>query len=1068
MRSVRIGLLGPLEVRADGQRLEVAGARLRTLLILLALDAGRVVGTDRIVDGLWGDDPPAHAANALQTLVSRLRRALPGVVVESHPTGYRLAVEPDAVDVLRFERLATQGRRALADDPAGAAAMLAEAAGLWHGPALADAGEAEFAHAVRARLNELRLGAIEDCIDAELRLGRAQVELVAQLEALVAEHPLRERLVGLLMRALCAAGRRAEALAAYERLRDVLAERLGTDPSAELAALHVSVLREERARPVAPDEPPRTNLRAGLTSFVGRDEDLTRVGKLVGEYRLITLTGPGGAGKTRLAVESARTLVAGMPDGVWLVELAPVSDPAEVPRAVFAALGVLEHAVLPRERVPEVDRADPVDRLVAMLAGKDLLLVIDNCEHLVAAVAGLVDRLLGECPAVRVLATSREPLGMTGEAQWPVEPLALPPSDVDAEAAAGYAAVRLFADRAAAVRPGFAVDRSTVDAVVRICRALDGIPLAIELAAARLSAMAPEQVAGRLDDRFRLLTRGSRTALPRHQTLRAVVDWSWELLGAAERALLRRLSVFSGGATLEAAERVCAGDPVQPDEVLDLATALVDKSLLVTADDGRYRMLETIRAYAREQLAAAGEAERVRRAHAAFFLELTETAEPHLRTGEQLAWLPRLDPEHDNLHDAVRGAIAAGDTETALRMIGALAWYWWLRGHRVEGTDLAAEAMTMPGEVPDVLRAMAYVAGAVNGLGGRRDFEQQLDWFRRAVELTAHADTEAHARYPLLRLLGPMSTLVEQWGSADAMSSLAERFDDADPWVRSVARFMYAQAEINLGGATASAEVNLRAGLEGFRVLGERWGISASLAALADLTSRRGDHTGALAYLEEAVALLAEVGSAEDGPEVQGRLGLELWLLGERDRAWAVLADALRRAQRVGLPEAVARVEHTMSELARVSGDLTQARNRLERVAGLTWGLNAAPQMFALIAGSFGCLATATGDLAAARRHHAEALDRALASTDMPVVAQVLVGVADLALAEGDLEQAARLLGAVDGIRGGPDHAQLDAPRVTAAARAALGEPAFTGAYERGRATTADGVRALAGLTPDA
>lgn len=528
-------MLGPLEVRGeDGGGIGVGGTRLRALLILLALEPGRVVASELLLDGVWENDPPMGAANALQALVSRLRRALPGVRVESHPAGYRLLVEPDEVDVVRFERLASAGRGALHRDPERAAPLLREALDLWRGPALADvAGSASFRAPV-TRLSELRMAVLEDRIEADLRLGRGR-ELTGELTSLVAEHPLREGLVGALMRALVAAGRPAEALTAYGRAREALAEELGADPSPELAALHTAVLRGEvqvpagpptqppaaRREPApAPDapQPPPTNLRVPLASFVGRDEDLARTGDLIGRFRLTTLTGPGGAGKTRLAVQTAGPLLDRFPDGVWLVELAPLSAGGDVPQAVLNALGLREHAP---------SAGEPLDRLTAALRTRTALLVLDNCEHLIEAAAATVDRLLGACPGLRVLATSREPLGLTGEALWPVRPLALPPRDADPVRAMSYASVRLLNDRAAAARSGFTVSEETASAVTRICRALDGMPLAIELAAARLRTMSPEQLASRLDDRFRVLTGGSRGAPRQHQTLRARRRWRW-------------------------------------------------------------------------------------------------------------------------------------------------------------------------------------------------------------------------------------------------------------------------------------------------------------------------------------------------------------------------------------------------------------------------------------------------------------------------------------------------------------------------------------------------------------
>jgi predicted ATPase len=481
---------------------------------------------------------------------------------------------------------------------------------------------------------------------------------VADLEGLLAASPTRETLAALLMRALAADGRRGAALTVYERTRERLADELGADPSPPLAALHLELLRANgrpapgAATAAGPADPDRVgNLPAALTSFLGREGDLGGVGALLREHRLVTLTGPGGAGKTRLAVEAARMTLAGdaspaetaFPGGAWLAELAPVTDPADVAPAVLGAFGLREQALLvtrqlharPANRpaagtgapgTGEADdgQEDALERLIGALAGRRALLVLDNCEHLIAAAATLADRVLAHCPGLRVLATSREPLNIIGEALWPVGPLAESPAE------------RLFAERAAAGAPGFALTAGNAPAVSRNCRALDGMPLAIELAAARTRTMMPAHIADRLDQRFRLLTGGSRTALPRHQTLRAVVDWSWDLLDDGERALLRRLSVFTGGAALEAAERVCAAAPVAAEDVLDLLTALADKSLLVvrqTEDGPRYRMLETIREYGRERLAEAGETEPLRRAHAAYFLRFAERAQPHL------AWL---------------------------------------------------------------------------------------------------------------------------------------------------------------------------------------------------------------------------------------------------------------------------------------------------------------------------------------------------------------------------------------------------------------------------------------------
>ncbi|WP_433285836.1 BTAD domain-containing putative transcriptional regulator [Micromonospora sp. CA-244673] len=1071
---MRISLLGPLELRADtGTPVEVGGARLRRLLILLALEPGRTVTAGRLTDALWAGEPPAGAANALQALVSRLRRA--GLPVEAQPGGYRLAVAPDDVDAHRFEAAVRAARARLVDDPTEGCRRLAEALALWRGPALADVADADFARAPVARLTELRLAATEDLVEA--RLDRAAPDaLLPQLRELVAAHPLRERLTGLLIRALHRAGHPAEALAEYERLRAILTDTLGTDPGPELAALHLEVLRGEPAAapvradrpapadPGGPSRPARGNLPATLTSFVGREEEVARVAGLLDRSRLATLTGPGGAGKTRLAVESGRAVAGRFPDGVWLVPLAPVTDPAEVPGAALAALGLREQALLARAGRGAPEPADPVGRLVDALAGRTALLLLDNCEHLIDAAAGLTERLLTACPGLRVLATSREPLGITGEALRPVESLALPPAGADPATALAYPAVRLFADRAGAVRPDFAVDAATVGPVVRICRALDGMPLAIELAAARLRAMTAAQVDTRLDDRFRLLTGGSRTALPRHQTLRAVVDWSWDLLGDGERALWRRLAVFAGGATLDAVERVCAVErplqlgasaaaprPGAVADVLDAISALVDKSLVVAGGTGepRYRMLETIREYGLDRLAEAGETDEVRRAHAAEYLALAEAAEPELRGAAQLDWLRRLAADHDNVHAGLRHAIAVGDAPTAVRYAAALGWYWWLTGQRAEGADLAGQVLELPGvaDTPPTATALALATAALNLIDTRSDeVTVSRERLARAAELSLGREHE----HPLLRLAAPIAAAFDTNFQSPAMAAMVALFDDPDPWVAGIARLIRAHSLLNGGLSDADAEADLRAGLAHYRQVGDRWGMSFSLTSLADLLDRRGEAAEATPYHEEAMTYFEALGVREDVPEMRLRLAHNLWRRGERDRAWAELGRAVHEAELSASDETRAALAYGRAELLRAEGDRAGARACLTEGARLVGDRAIAPQWRALNASTLAVLDAADGDLVSARTRHDQALKLALSSQDAPVVAAVLVGYADLALRLGRPAAAARLLGAATGIRGGPDHAVLDRARVEAAARDALGETGFAEAYAGG------------------
>jgi predicted ATPase/DNA-binding SARP family transcriptional activator len=1057
--DVRIGILGPLEVRAGpGQPVEVAGPRLRRLLLRLALDPGRVVTCGQLVDAVWDQHPPAGAANALQALVSRLRRLLPGAL-ESHPSGYRLAVAAEAVDAARFEALALAGREQLGHDPARARELLGEALALWRGPALVDAADAGFAGPAVARLDDLRLQATEDRVEADLAAGAGD-RLVAELEELAAAHPLSERLGGQLLRALALSGRQADALGAYERLRARLADELGIDPSPELQALHVAVLRGQLAPPPPAADPKptpaaaRTNLRAPITSFVGRGDDLDRIMAAFTGARLVTLTGPGGAGKTRLAAEAAASLLERMPDGAWMVELGSVVDPADLPQAVLSLFGARELRLL---AAPGTTAVPPLERLVEALDDRRLLLVVDNCEHLVAAAAALVDHLLARCPGLSVLATSREPLGIAGEMLHPVGPLAVPEGEVSPAEALTFPAVRLLADRGAAARPGFTVDEATLGPVLRICRALDGMPLAIELATARFHALSPAQVAARLDDRFRLLADGRRPVAGRHQTLRAVIDWSWELLSEPEQVLLRRLSVFAGGATLEAAERVCAGPApggLATGEVLYLLAGLVDKSLVVAAEgDGagvRYTMLETVRAYGAERLAEAGEGEALARAHAGYFLELAEAAEPELRRRDQLRWLARLAAERDNLHAALRWATDRGEAAVALRLAAALGWYWFLTSSRAEALDWTARTLALPGEARSAARAQVLAFRALTVMSGAVDLTTALELGARAMALVeALPPDEPRRSHPVLLIL---PSLLAMFGNDDqvALDGLVANHDHHDPWMGAMAHLLSGALMVNLGEADQAGD-ELDHALARFRTLGERWGIGQALVARADLSSGRGRPEEAMAALAEAREVLAGLGDREDVSHILIRTAGERARAGQLDQAEDDLEVADRIAHEVGAEDQKLNVRLTRAELARWQGRLDDARKLLEdAIADYRRGGFPVEQVHAVSLAALGHLEVAAGNLTDARDCQRRALEVALRTHDRPVIARVVALAAAIALADGDPGRAAELLGAAEVLRGMPDEADLDLRRVREAARAALGDRGFALAFGRG------------------
>jgi predicted ATPase/DNA-binding SARP family transcriptional activator len=1034
-------MLGPLEVRADdGSPADVPGARLRGLLVALALKPDRVVPKASLIDWIWGEDPPADAANALQRLVSRLRKALPGGVVEGQPDGYLLRVEPGAVDAVRFERLVIAGQ-VRTGDASRRARLLREALELWRGAAMQDVGlldSAAFDAAV-IRLEELRLTAAEERADAEITLGRG-TELVTELTDLAAAHPLRERLAAALMRALAAAGRDSEALLVYQRVREALADALGVDPSPELAALHVALLRGELGRR---EETRKTNLRAELTTFVGKDADAAAVRELIATRRLTTLIGPGGSGKTRLATETARTLLGDLPDGAWLVDLAAIGADGDkgggpegqgggndIARSTLSALG-LRDALL-----GDAPNAEPTDRLIAAIREREALLILDNCEHVIESAAVFAHRVLGECQRLRILATSREPLGITGEALWVVEPLALPEEDAGPGEIESSPAVRLLRDRASAVRRDLTVDTGTLATIARVCRALDGMPLAIELAAARLRTLSIDQLASRLDDRFRLLTSGSRTALPRHRTLRAMVDWSWELLTDAERMVLRRLSVFTGGASLEAAERVCAGDAVEQDQVLDLLIALTDKSLLLN-DGGnapRYRMSGTIMEYAEQQLAAAGEADLARQAHLAYFTELAETADPHLRRAEQLSWLAALEAEHDNIGAAMRGALAAAEAQSAMRLAAGAGWYWWLGGHKTEGMELltaAARAPEAPGEVTDEARATVYGLLVQFVSAGRGDEHQAAAWIHEAYRFSQGSQL----RHPAPRVVVALERMLQ---APEAVLTAWELLlGDEDPWVRAIARLQLGKMRIMLGQGGREADAYLETALAEFRALGERFGISFALTELADRIAVRGEFAAACDLYEQAIAVVTEVGSTEDVIRLRSQQARLYWLLGDAAASAAAIADAQWYAERVTWPDALAELALSKAELARWGGDAAEARKQLGVAASLL-GDEAKQAVIRVV--THDLLGYLAEDLGEARAHRAAAWEAAVAAGHAPTIATALVGVADLALRRGEYEQAVRLLAASTAVRGLRDYSQPDVARIEQAARSRLGD----------------------------
>lgn len=876
-------VLGPLALRWRGEARPLTSAKQRVLLGALLVEPGRVVTTDRLIDLLWGETPPPSARNSLQTYVARLRTELAeldtGQLLITRGPGYALDISPDQLDAARFEDLLARARAS--SDPAETVRRLDEALGLWRGPAFAELADHEFTRGAALRLEELRLAALHARVDARLELGQL-AEAIADLEDAVTAQPLRERPHEQLVRALAASGRTAEALAVVREFRDRLADEVGLDPSPRLVALERDVLQQAPGLVPAADPPaadaaampplPDNRLPGSATSLVGRDADLDRLERTSRQSRLVTVTGPGGVGKTRLALEAARRRNARDAIDSRLCELGPVDDAAAVAHAVATAAGLATPPGQPVELTTVVDA----------LRERELLLVVDGCEHLLDALAHLAHAVLRHCPGVEVLATSRERLGVHGEHVVPLGPLPVPAAgDPDV---ADAPAVRLFVDRARAVRPAFRLSDDNAEAVAEVCRRLDGLPLAIELAAARTGALEPGDLATRLDERFALLESGWRAGEPRHRTLRAVVDWSYQLLDETERRVFERVSAFAGGFTLSLAEQVVAGDGVPGPSVAALIAGLVDKSMVVASHatpSPRYTLLETLRDYGRECLAHRDEAEQVARAHAVAVVDLAERAAVGLTTRAEGEWIARLDEELDNFRAAHRWATAAGDADLTLRLTAALHRYGYWRLRR-EVFDWAEAAVGAPWAVGHPALPRARVAAGVAA------------WMRGDLDAAA-----AHARQGLTTAAGDdPGTQALLWEVAGDVATFQGRVDDA------VANFTEASRLAEAAGDTQTAVINI---------------VSQALARAYGGDTRQGLALATVAH--ERAARSRNPTSLAWGLYTRGEvLGLD-----DPERALPLLDDARELAESVGNEFVVGITDVSAASLRSRLGDPAEA-----------------------------------------------------------------------------------------------------------------------------------------------
>jgi predicted ATPase/DNA-binding SARP family transcriptional activator len=888
---IEFRLLGSVEAVRDGDAVPLGGPRQRALLALLLLAPGRAVPAGRLVEELWNGRPPRGASGTLPTYVSKLRAALgEDVAISSGSNGYAIEALPEQLDVARFEKLAAEGREALVRGASRRAAERLQAAlAQWRGRPFGELSDGGALQREADRLEDVRLLALEDRIEAELALGQS-AELIDELEELVQSHRYRERLWRELMLALYRAERQADALAAYRRVRRILDEELGLEPSDDLKQLEQAILRQDVPEAERPEE--RHNLPVSLTSFVGREGELAEIDRLLAETRLLTLTGVGGVGKTRLGLESARRALPDFPDGVWFSDLSALTDPALVPPHVATVFDVREQGEVAVDAL-----------LIAGLRDSEVLLVLDNCEHLRQAVAELAQSLLTACPRLHVLATSREALGMPGEVDYLVQPLPLPAADADLDALRASEAVRLFLARVHETRPRLRADAAAVSNAARICRDLDGLPLALELAAARAKALSLDEIANRLADRFRFLVSWRRLSASRHRTLREAMDWSYELLTKEEQALLARLSVFAGGFTLAAAANVCLdGDD---ERALELVGRLVDASLVVAGeqeDAMPYHLLETVRQYAGEALEDPDE---IRRRHAEWCLALAEESEPQLTGVEQARWFARLEAEAANFRGAFAYFGVCGEAGLRLRLAIALSRFRYVRGHLAESRESLERALADADEEPPALRRRALTAAA-------------------AVALL-QGDHAHSMRF--------------------AEQALAVAREDGDP--RLVANGLSNLGAIVLAaGDHARAELLLMDAVGRAREAGDTRIAALAINNLGDLALTVGEYERAEPLFEESLELLRQRGDTANVARSLFNLGAVALQLGRPTDARERFRESLELADAAGDKEDLAWCFEGVAALAAAAGRGESAALLLGASKALIAAMGATPKPF--------------------------------------------------------------------------------------------------------------------------
>ena len=1052
MSQLSLFTMGLPRIELDGVPVKVETNKALALLVYLAV-TGKSQRRDSLVVLLWPDYDRARGRAALRQSLYILNKSLPGDWLKVDRDTLGLDPNVDVwVDVKQFQNLMIQCRghgHSPAEVCPDCVELLTEAAGLYRGDFLEGFGLQDSVNFDDWQVSQARdlhtetVNALEKLVDWHVgrEEGSGLGKAIGHARRCLELDRTNEGIHRKLMESYAKTRRRTAALGQYEECVRILREELGTSPQEETVQLYEAIKSNQvgsiKVPSYEPSDTSNNNLPRQLTSFIGRKREMGEVKSLLSTTYLLTLTGSGGCGKTRLALEVAAAVAEDFPDGVWLVELASLMDPAFVPQEVASILDVNEQP-----------GRSFMNTLSDYLRSKELLLVLDNCEHLIEACATLSHTLLRACPNLKIMATSREGLGITGETTLTVPSLSTPQPDriqsIETSDLKGFEAIGLFIDRAVAALPAFTLTDHNAPAVVGICHRLDGIPLTIELAAARVKSLSVEEIKTRLDDNFRLLTGGSRTALPRQQTLRATIDWSYNLLSNSEKAMLSRLSVFSGGWELTAAEAVCAdedkvegGSHIHPDEVLDLLTSLVDKSLVIAEGASfseevggkiRYRMLEMVRDYGRDRLVESGEESTLRNRHLGWFLELAEQAEPELRGPNQVEWLDRLEVENGNMRAALEWSLGSGpflrkrESEAGLRLALTLWWFWFKRGYYTEGYQWLERTLSANKSASPSLRAKA-----LNWTGLMAWWEGD---YRRAGESCEES-------------LALFREIEDKWGSAWSLNALGR----------------VAQAQNNYERAVELGEESLTF----FREVKDKYGMGWTFIMLGDVAQVQGDHERAKAMYKEGLVPLQELGDKHGiAWSVMNLGGLAYQIEGDYERAATLLEESLSLFRELGDSMGVAQSLTQLGDTLLRRSDLENAEVLLQESLALSQEVVGGKSFGVSTLYVLGQVAHSRGDYERATDLYKESIERAWERRSKYLIGVRLEALGGVVVAQGQPERGARLLGATEALRQETGTALIDPydranhDRSLAALHTQLDEEAFKAAWEEGRAMSVE------------